>query len=112
MSDIRFHCVALLEVMEDTLNHLKLEPMVKLLYDVYLSPECFEFVLSQFYTSTFRSAYKEILKDLNIASIYHIHDKSLVKNILTNVAIRIIKQRRIEIHYNSEFSFGNKNIFK
>ena len=108
MSDIRFHCVALLEVMEDTLRQLKLEPMVKLLYDVYLSPECFEFVLSQFYTSTFRSAYKEILKNLNATSIYQIHDKSLVKSVLNDVAIRIIKQRRVEIQFNSEFSFGKK----
>ena len=57
---------------------------------------------------TSKTYYKEILKNLNATSIYQIHDKSLVKSVLNDVAIRIIKQRRIEIHYNSEFSFGKK----
>ena len=103
MSEIRFHCVALLEVMKDTLGHLNFNKMFKLLYDIYLSPECFEFILSQFYTSTFRPAYKDILNELGISSIYQVHDKKLILDILRNVASKIITQRKKEIMKHSEY---------
>jgi len=99
MNQIRYHCIVLLEVMKDTLNRCVITrnpiQMADLLYNIYLTPECFEFVLSQFYTNVFRPAYKDILKELNLNSIYQIHkfDDNFIKNILYEVATNIVKQK-------------------
>ena len=96
MNQIRYQCIVLLEVMKDTLNKCVITKnptqMADLLYNIYLSPECFEFVLSQFYTNVFRPAYKDILRELNLNSIYQIH-KFDDKDILYEVAINIINQK-------------------
>ena len=112
MKPIRFHCIVLLEVLNDELDKAVLQKvpnvrqMVKTLYEIYSKPECFEYILSNFYTSTFRSAYADIMNELKISSIYQVHN--IDYKLLYEIATKIANQKKREIATGSEFTFGKR----